>query len=175
MHIIVALLAILGGAWFWYVRARAGVDAARELTGVASDVMAAARRFGFRRRYNEHPVDSLQDAKVVVAGAGLAFLELADLPTAEDRDRLLVALQHRLDLSEADAREGLILGRWLINESGGAQPGLDRLSRRLRKMNGPAALEPLMAVLNDTASASGGLNDRQRDALDGIARAFRLG
>jgi hypothetical protein len=170
---IVAALAVLGGAYFWLMRARMGLEAARELSGVASDVMAAARRFGFRRRLNEHPVDSLGDPNVAVAAAGLAFLELADLPTAEDRDALIVSLQYHLRLEEDAAREGLILGRWLVNECGGAQPGLDRLARRLVRMRGAYALEPLMAVLKDVASR-GGLNDRQRDALDGVARSFKL-
>ena len=175
MPVVIALLAVLGGAYFWLMRARMGVEAARELSGVASDVMAAARRFGFRRRLNEHPVDSLQDPKVAVAGAGLAFLELADLPTTETRDALIVSLQHHLGIDESEAREALILGRWLMNECGGPQPALDRLARRLMRMQGAAALEPLMAVLKDVAAGGGGLNDRQRDALDVIARHFKLG
>jgi len=174
MPVIIAILAILGGAYFWLGRARMGVEAARELSGVASDVMAAARRFGFRRRLNEHPVDSLQNPNVATAGAGLAFLELADLPTAETRDALIVSLQHHLRTSESDAREALILGRWLLNECGGPQPALDRFARRLMRMRGAAALEPLMAVLGDVAAEAGGLNDRQRDALDVIARHFKL-
>ena len=175
MPYVVALLAILGVAYFWLIRARMGVEAVRELSGVAADVAAAARRFGFRRRLNEHPVDSLQDADVAVAGAGLAFLELADLPTSETRDALIVSLQHHLGISEKDAREGLVLGRWLMNECGGPQPALDRFARRLVRMQGAPALEPLMAVLGDVASGAGGLNDRQRDALDVIARHFKLG
>ena len=174
MPFIVALLAVLGAAYFWLMRAKMGVEAARELSGVASDVMAAARRLGFRRRLNEHPVDALQDANVTVAGAGLAFLELADLPTTETRDALIVSLQHHLGVSETDAREALIFGRWLMNECGGPQPALDRLARRLMRMRGAAAFERLMAVLGDVASNVGGLNDRQRDTLEVIARHFRL-
>lgn len=174
MPILLALLAVAAAAIIWTMRARAGIEAARELTGVASDVMAAARRFGFRRRYDEHPVDSLEDGDVAIAGAGLAFLELAGLPTAEDRDALIVSLQHRLGLTEADAREGLILGRWLVNECGGPQPALDRLAKRLMKLKGVAALEPLLAVLRDVAAGPGGLTERQREALDAIARRFRL-
>jgi len=167
MPVIIAILAILGGAYFWLIRTRMGTEAARELSDVASDVMAAARRFGFRRHLNEHPADSLEDPNVATAGAGLAFLELAALPTAETRDALIVSLQHHLGTSESAARESLILGRWLLNECGGPQPALDRFARRLMRMRGAA-------VLGNVAAEAGGLNDRQRDALDVIARHFKL-
>ena len=72
MPYIIALLGLLAGAYFWMMRARAAADAARDLTGVARDVMAAARRFGFRRKLNTHPVESLEEPDVAIAGAGIA-------------------------------------------------------------------------------------------------------
>lgn len=74
MPYIVAILGLIAGGYFWMNRVRNVSNAAQDLVGVAQDVMSAARRFGFRRRYNEHPVDSLQDPDVAIAGAGLAFL-----------------------------------------------------------------------------------------------------
>ena len=56
MPYLIALFGLVIGAYFWIQRARTAADAARELTGVAQDVMAAARRFGFRRRHDMHPV-----------------------------------------------------------------------------------------------------------------------
>jgi hypothetical protein len=42
---------------------------------VASDVMVAARRLGFRRRQQTHPVDSIGDPKNAAAAIGIAFVE----------------------------------------------------------------------------------------------------
>ena len=139
--------------------------------------MSAARRFGFRRRYNEHPVDSLQDADVAIAGAGLAFLDLAGLPTAEQQDALLVSLQSRLGHDKAKAEEAMILGRWLATECGGADAALKRFSRRLVRMKGAEALQPLMQVIGDVAASGrdGALSPRQKEALEEISRNFRLG
>jgi len=103
MPYIVAILGLIAGGYFWINRARNVSNAAQDLVGVAQDVMSAARRFGFRRRYNEHPVDSLQDPDVAIAGAGLAFMDLAGLPTSEQRDALLLSLQSRLDHDRAKA------------------------------------------------------------------------
>ena len=177
MPYLIALLGLIGGAVIWYYRMKAAGQAAQDLAGVAQDVMSAARRFGFRRRYNEHPVDSLQDADVAIAGAGLAFLDLAGLPTAEQQDSLLVSLQSRLGHDRAKAEEAMILGRWLVAECGGPDAALKRFSRKLLKMKGASALEPLLQVVRDVAAAGrdGALSPRQREALDEIARAFKLG
>jgi hypothetical protein len=62
----------------------------------------------------------------------------------------------------------------LINECGGPRLALDRLVRRLMRMRAAAAFEPLMAVLRDVAPGAGGLNDRQHETLEVIARHFQL-
>jgi hypothetical protein len=176
MPYILAVLGLLAGAIIWMGRARAAADATRELTGVAQDVMAAARRFGFSRKLNLHPVESLEDADVAIAGAGIAFLELGGLPTREQLDRLAVSLQSHLGQSADKAEEALILGRWLVTESGGAAPGLERLTRRLLKLRGAASFQPLMAVLKDVAATArdGKVSARQSEALDEIAVLYRI-
>lgn len=176
MPYLIALFGLIIGAYFWIQRARMAADATRELTGVAQDVMAAARRFGFRRRHDMHPVESLEDPDVAIAGSGVAFLELGGLPTAEQQDKLIVSLQSRLGSSRGKAEEALILGRWLVTESGGAQQGLERLTRRLYKMRGAQSFQPLMSVLKDIAAAGrdDSVSARQREALAEIARLYRV-
>jgi hypothetical protein len=175
MPFIIALLGLIGAAYFWAQRARNAAQIGQELSGVASDVMAAARRFGFRRRGAEHPVESLADADVAIAGAAIAFLELGGLPNVEQQQGLVRSLQARLDMSHDKAQEALILGRWLMAESGGAQPGFTRLVRKLAKMKGQAGFEPLMLVLRDEAEvAAGVLSARQGEALDEVRVIYKL-
>jgi hypothetical protein len=176
MPYLIALFGLIVGAYFWVQRARMAAEATHELAGVAQDVIAAAKRFGFRRKLNLHPVESLEDPDVAIAGAGVAFLELGGLPNAEQHDKLLVSLQSHLGQSNSKAEEAAILGRWLVAESGGARQGLERLTRRLYKLRGAQSFQPLMAVLKDVASAGrdGTLSARQREALEEIARLFRV-
>jgi hypothetical protein len=173
---IIALFGVIVAAYFWIQRARMAAEATQELVGVAQDVLAAAKRFGFRRKLNLHPVESLEDPDVAIAGAGVAFLELGGLPTAEQQDRLIASLQSHLGQSHNKAEEAAILGRWLVAESGGALHGLDRLTRRLHKLRGSQSFQPLMAVLKDVASAGrdGSLSTRQSEALEEIARLYRI-
>lgn len=175
MPVIMAILAVAAGVIFWTMRARNAAGAARELADMAGDVMSAARRFGFRRRYNEHPVDSLQDRGVAIAGLGVAFMELGGLPTTEQQNALLVSVQHRLGHDLKRAEEALVLGRWLVSECGGPHPGFARLSRRLVRLGGPAAYDPATEVLRDVAAANRGgtLSEQQCEALEDLVRQFR--
>lgn len=175
MPFILGLLGLIAAAYFWANRARNAAHMTNDLAGMASDVMAAARRFGFSRKLNLHPVESIDDPKLATAACGLAFLELDGLPSVEQHDALTRSVQSRLDLDHAKAQESLILGRWLLSESGGAVSGFTRLLRRLVKLQGRDALEPLMAVLNDTAqSGHTGLSIKQKEALEEVTQAFRL-
>jgi hypothetical protein len=176
MPYIIALVGIVIGAYIWIQRARMAAEATHELAGVAQDVLAAAKRFGFRRKLNLHPVDSLEEPDVAIAGAGVAFLELGGLPTAEQQDKLIVSLQTHLGQSHNKAEEAAILGRWLVAECGGAQPGLTRMARRLYKLRGADSFQALMAVLKDVAAAGrdGKVSARQTEALSEIATLYRI-
>lgn len=174
-----ALLAILGlvtVAFIWITRMRNAAEMTHEIAGVAQDVLSAARRLGFRRRLNTHPVDSVEEASLAIGALGIAFMELGGLPTAEQQDRLVASLQQHTGQSLKDAEETLILGRWLVNEAQGPQPAITRLARRLAKIDRAGALDPLMAVLTDITAMnrSGAVSARQQDALAEIARAFKV-
>lgn len=175
MPFILGLLALIGAAYFWAQRARNAAEITRELSGVASDVAAAARRFGFRRRLNIHPVESLDDTDIAVADAAMAFLELGGLPSIDQQNSLVRSLQSRLNMDHDKAKEALILGRWLVTESHGAQPGFTRLVRRYAKMKGVAGFETMMMVLRDVTEANSGvLSAQQGDALDEVKYIYKL-
>jgi hypothetical protein len=175
MPFFFVLIALAAGVLIWSSRAKAAHGAAQELADMAGDVISAARRFGFRRKANIHPVDALEDGDVAIAGAGVAFLELAGLPSTETQDALARSLQVTLGQSADQAREALVLGRWLMGQCGGPVPALSRLTRRLNKLKGADSLTPLMQVLKDVAAAAGGnVTPAQKDALEDIARLYRL-
>lgn len=175
MPVLIALVSAAVVAWLWYNRARTAGHIAQDLVEAASDVMNAARRFGFRRRANVHPVDSIDDSRVAIAALGCAFLELDDLPTAEQRGALLRALQKHLAMDLTAAEEAVVLGRWLVNECSGPAPAVPRLARRLAKLDRAGSFQPLLSVLNEVSAASGGtLSTRQTEALEQVQRAFGI-
>ena len=172
---ILGILAIAAAGYFWMNRARNAAYIASDLADMAQDVMGAARRFGFRRKANVHPVESLDDANVAIAALGIGYLELGGLPRAEQHEALLRSLQMHLAMSHDQAEEAVILGRWLISECGGPAPGFDRVCRRIWKLRAMAGFEPMMAVLKDVAGSGGvATSPKQKEALDDVARIFRL-
>ena len=172
------LIGIVGFAIaiYWFViRTRNAANVATDLIDVANDVRLAARRFGFRRQANIHPAESIEDPNLAIAGIAASFLELDDYPTQEQRTSLLIQLQSKLRLDLTEATELAVLGRWLMNECGGAQPAIARLSRKLFRMEGAKPVEPLLGIVQVVlAVGDGQLNDRQRAGLDDLKQAFRL-
>lgn len=171
MPFLLALIGIVGAAYFWAQRARNARDMIGEVGDMANDVRLAARRFGFTRKMNVHPVESIEDPKLAIASIATAFIELDDLPTAEQRKILTIQLRSHLRVDAAEAEEMEVLGRWFMSECGGAEPAIARVSRKLYKIGGATQTEPLMDILKNTVKGS--LSDRQKDALDDITRALR--
>jgi hypothetical protein len=105
-------------------------------------VRLAARRFGFIHKMNVHPVESIEDPRLAIAARANAFIELDDLPTAEQRQLLQVQLRSKLRADADEAEEMEVLGRWFMSECGGADPAIARLSRKLYKIGGPSKWNP---------------------------------
>jgi hypothetical protein len=81
MPIIMGILATALAVYFFVIRARNAADMATDLVNVAGDVKAAARRFKFSRKHNQHPVDSIEDPEMAVAALGYAYANMDKLPT----------------------------------------------------------------------------------------------
>ena len=175
MPVILAVVGVVTAVLFFVLRARNAAHAATDLIDMANDVRLAARRFGFRRRADIHPAESIEDHRVAIAGISSAFLELDDLPTSDQRAALTRSMQDTLDLSKQDADELTILGRWIANECGTPDAAVSRLSRKLVRLAGQESFTPLLTILNATlAAGSTGLNTKQKEALDDVKRAFRI-
>jgi hypothetical protein len=172
MPFILSLIAIAGAAYFWFNRAQNAKDAAVDLLDAANDVRLAARRFGFKRRTNVHPVDDIEEPAVAIATIATAFIELDDLPTQEQRNQLSVQLQYQLNQDPKSTEELMVLGRWLMQQCGRPDAAISRVTRRLHKFDGVHSLEPLMTVLKNLAGEN--LSDSQSDSIAEITRAFRL-
>ena len=170
MHFVVAALAALAGIYFFVMRARNAAEMTTELLDVADDVRAAARRFGFRRKHESHPVNSIDDPKLALATVAVAYMELSGLPTEDTKSNLLNAVQRELNVDLKEAEELAVLGRWLMNECSGAVPAIARASKRLYRLD--KNVTPLMEVLKDLSDTP--LSDQQRDALHDIKQAFHI-
>lgn len=175
MPLLIALLGLISivGIWIW--RMRAAADTVHDLLDVANDIRLAARRFGFRRTQNRHPVEDIEDPNIAIAALAVSFLELDDYPSQDEKAALMRALSQELNISASDAEEISVLGRWLMTQCGSAESAIDRLARKLYKLDGAQSFHPLMAILKAVLGAADSpMNGKQKTALEDIQTAFRI-
>ena len=175
MPFLIALAGIVIAAYVWANRARDAAHMASDIADMAGDVRAAARRFGFSRRANIHPAESIENPNVAAAALATAFIALDDMPTKDQKDKLHVVLRKVLQIDDADAQELMVLGHWLVNECNGPQPAMTRLSKKLYRLEGPSALTPLMDIIQGVIpNDNNDLSEKQREAIAELKTAFRI-
>ncbi len=174
MHILIGILGAVVAVYFFFIRARQGAEVASEVVDMAQTAMGAARRYGFRRKAEMHPVDSVEETEVAIAGLASAFLELDSYPTEEARRGLLVGLQSEFGGTLNEAEELAALGHWLVNSCNGADAAVPRLARRLKKIAGASGLVGVTSVIGKITEASANeTSDNQIHALSEIQRIFK--
>lgn len=175
MPILIALVGIIVTVGYFVIRARNTAQAGADLLDMANDVRLAARRFGFRRQANLHPAESIEDPNIAMAAIASAFVELDDLPTADQRAALTREMARTFNVSNHDAEELSVLGRWMVSECGTPDAAISRLSRKLQRLSDSDGFSQLMTLVQTAAkSGSGQLSRKQTEALDDIKRAFRI-
>lgn len=147
----------------------------REAFDVAHDAATtlknAPRRLAFRRQTKAHPVEGIDDARIAIAAIGQAFIELDELPTKEQRDRLHVLLRSRLRSEEEETQEMSVLGRWLLEQCNGAKPAVTRLGRRLYKIDGDKSWDLMQDILGELSGQN--LSQSQIGAVEDLRLALR--
>ena len=170
MPIILFAVGILSAAVFWYYRMQAARRGAVDLLDAANDVRLAARRFGFRRKLNVHPVDSIDDARLAASGIVHAIGTMDGALSAGQEREILVQFQSVFGVTGAEAAEIAAFGRWIAEQCGTRAEAVRRLSRRLSRIAGPEAQSDLERMIAAVVPDPG---DDVADALGIVGRAFR--
>lgn len=173
MPIALTILAALTAAYVWYLRMSAARDAAETLVEAANDVRLAARRFGFRRKMNVHPADSVDDARIAAIGIVSATAQMDRSWDRDMSDLIVRQAQSIFDVGLAEAEELTILGKWLAEQSATKHEIVRRLSKRLATLAGPEALPDLERMVAAVTSRDGGLSENVEEALTTIRRLIR--
>ena len=165
------ILTVIGGAIWWWIRhnPREALDTAQD---VATTLKNAPRKLAFRRVANAHPVEGIDDERIAICAIAQAFIELDDLPTAEQRQQMHVLLRSRLRCSEEEANEMEVLGRWLMTQCNGPASAVPRLGRRLRKLDEGQVWDRLQEVLMPLAGNQ--LSRAQVEAIEDLKTALRV-
>ena len=121
MPIVILILTAIGGAIWWWARnnPRDAIHAAQD---AATTIRNAPRKLAFRRQTNAHPVEGIDDPRIAICGIAQAFIELDDLPTKDQRQKLHVQIRTALKTSEEEAEEMEALEVAILVKLGFANP-----------------------------------------------------
>ncbi|MCI4660554.1 MAG: TerB family tellurite resistance protein [Neomegalonema sp.] len=156
MHILLALIAVVGAVLYWVFRARNAAHAAHELVDVADDVRAAVRRFGFSRKAGQHPADTVTDPRLAAAGCLAALARMDGALTQAQVNALRVEARASFRVPQAEADEIAAYGRWLADQSNTPDDTLRRLVRVIRDQAPAEAHQDFIAMCERIAAVEGG-------------------
>jgi hypothetical protein len=168
------LVTLLGGAFFWYLRNRGAVGTIEDMADLAQEARNAPRRIKFKRTANIHSVELCKHTDELVAGFSMAYLEASGLPTQDEQQACTAALAREFTVTLNEAEELATYGRWLVNECGTPQQAVDRISKRLYKLDPQNSFPHVLNVINEISSVSGQISAGQTQALDQLKKAFRI-
>jgi hypothetical protein len=113
MHILLGLLAILGGAAFWYWRLKAVKEATDDVTDMAGRAWGKWKRYKFRKKAEASPVEAVDDpvAAAIIMMIAVACEEHPLTPEAESaiRDEVVRTM------GIADPTEVMVFGKWVAS------------------------------------------------------------
>lgn len=159
MPILIMLLGALGTAVFWIYRAKSASRDAQELLNVANDVRLAARRFGFKRKANVHPVNSIEDARLAAAGIMAITAEMDGAITRAEQDEMAVQAKNVFNCSAAEVDEFVVFGRWIASQGANRDETLRKLIKRVIELGGKDVVPDLVEMVTAVGSADTGTPD----------------
>jgi uncharacterized tellurite resistance protein B-like protein len=113
MHILLALVAIIGVIGVWYWRFKMAKQAADEITDAAGTVWGKWKRYKFRKKAESAPVEAVDDpaAAAVVMMIAVASAEhpLSQEAEAVIRDEITTTM------GIADPTELFVFGKWVAS------------------------------------------------------------
>lgn len=173
MHIVIAILSILGAAYFWVHRIRNAGRAVGEIKDMADDVRLAARRFGFKRRVNVHPVETVDDPRLAAAGIIAAMAEMDAMATDDTLREMKIQAQSVFDVEATEAEEMVVFGRWIASQCGTKHEAVRRLSKKLLMLAGTSTLPDLEIMITRVCSKDGQVSEDVQEALNTIRRIIK--
>lgn len=167
MHILLAALGILAAGAFWIYRVRRVADNTRVVLDAAQDVKAAARRFGFRTRANQHPAEGVDDPRVSAAALLVLVAETDGGISRAEQDMILEQLQSVFAMPAGEVEELFQFAKWLANQSSNPDDMIRRLIKRTVNLGGRDTLPDLIRMVSAMGKAdTGTLTDDTQQVIE---------
>lgn len=151
MHILIALLGILGAGAFWWYRLKYMGDAAGEVVDKIGQVRGSMRRSKLRKQASLSPLTAVDDP-VVAAATIITAIVTDDKPLTEARETALrEAIAGLSDTPKAD--ESVIYAKWAAAQIDDTNVVIDKLAPLLRDRLDPGEKEDFLVMTRGIVDA----------------------
>lgn len=173
MHIVMAILSIVGAGVFWWYRLNAAGEAVRNLGDMAGRAHGAVKRRRFRTRAAESPFAAIDDPVIGAATVIIAMAQEMGEFDAAAEDRLRSAL--RPVAANADlVEEALIYGKWAASQTVEASTALRHVTQYLVQTLTPAERNQLVSIAEAIIVPSEQASAHREQLLRSLASGLRL-
>lgn len=153
MHILAALGAVIAAIVIILYRMQQASDAARNLADAAGDAHGLFRRWKWRRKHLQNPLDAIEDAREAAAAMMVVVAQSDGLMSQAESQAILGQMTHYFGATSKQAEELLARARWLVQDRSDAGEAFRRLKPVIVAQCGPQERRDLIDMLNAVAQA----------------------
>ncbi len=144
MHILIAILGAIGGAAFWWYRAKHISEAANDVVDLAGRARGKFRRNAIRKKAAVAPVTAIDDPVVAAATVIMAIATEDAIATPEIEDRVRQQIAQIADAAKTD--EAIIYAKWASEQVADVHTVIDKACALLTDRLSPEEKEQLVAM-----------------------------
>ncbi|WP_421780862.1 hypothetical protein [Kiloniella litopenaei] len=171
MHILLGVVAVLGGIAFFIWRVRSTAEAARDVVEAVDDIRATARRYSHSRKTKANPLENVEDNRVAAATILAAFARMDGDYTREQLVAIKDECKRVFNTSEEEAVEITGQSRWLMEQTANVDEAIRRLSRVLRRALDVEEKKQLLTMVTYISTIEGGqMSEAQEHGLSQLSR-----
>jgi len=167
MHIIVALLGILGFIAVWYYRLKTLRDAAQDGRKAIETVANLPRKMRFKNKSGKGGLAVVDDPREAAAILMLEIAQARGTLTEKQEAAIRGEIMHHFDFPEEDANALIAQAGWLSRNAGASHVVMSRMTDFVRQSPGmtPKELVDLDGMFVTISEAEGNPTDAQLDLL----------
>lgn len=151
MHILLALLGIVGSGLFWWYRVRTLGDAASDVIDTAGKARGYLRRKKIRLQHEHSPLTAIDDPVLAAATVIFAIISEDALITDVHYEAVRDAI---IDISEpAKADEAVIYAKWAVSQIDDAVTVIEKTAPLLRTRLNDVEKRELIDMVGRAAAA----------------------
>lgn len=171
MHIILGLLAILGGGAFWWWRIKMMSEAASDINDAAGRVIGTYKRKKFLKKVGESPLAAVSDP--AAAAVIMMFAIAKEEAPITDAIEAIVKNEITNTMKIEDPTELLVFSKWVVSHVVDANNVSLRYGKLWAGALSMAERNDLAAMVERVAQKCGGITPNQRNKINKLRE--RLG